>query len=79
MFGKVSEGIATRARCWKWPTVCGSAEERLQMDLSGVTVTMNPPRNPANNEGYFENIERHDDQLACPQYRSAGQPVRPYG
>ena len=27
------------------------------MDLAGVTVTMNPPRDPANNEGYFEYIE----------------------
>lgn len=30
---------------------------RLQQDLAGVTVTMNPPRKPENNEGYFEYIE----------------------
>jgi hypothetical protein len=33
------------------------AAVRLQQDLAGVTVTMNPPRDPANNEGYFEYIE----------------------
>ena len=33
------------------------AATRLQQDLAGVTVTMNPPRKPANNEGYFEYIE----------------------
>lgn len=31
--------------------------ERLQLDLSGVTVTMQPPRRPESNEGYFEVIE----------------------
>jgi hypothetical protein len=29
----------------------------LQSDLKGVTVTMNPPRRPEDNEGYFEYIE----------------------
>ena len=30
---------------------------RLQADLGGLTVTVNPPRDPANNEGYLEYIE----------------------
>ena len=29
----------------------------LQSDLKGVTVTMNPPRRPEDNEGYFEYVE----------------------
>ena len=33
------------------------AAARLQADLGGLTVTVNPPRDPANNEGYLEYIE----------------------
>ena len=34
-----------------------SAAMSLQTDLKGVTVTMNPPRRPEDNEGYFEYVE----------------------
>jgi hypothetical protein len=57
MFGKVSESISDSRSLLEMADRLRLAEERLQLDLSGVTVTMNPPRNPANNEGYFEIIE----------------------
>jgi hypothetical protein len=57
MFGKVSESISDSRSLLEMADRLRLAEERLQLDLSGVTVTMNPPRNPANNEGYFEYIE----------------------
>jgi len=34
-----------------------AAAARLQRDLQGMTVTMDPPRHPAEDEGYFELIE----------------------
>lgn len=34
-----------------------AAKNRLQADLAGVTVTVEPPRNPAMDEGYLELIE----------------------
>jgi hypothetical protein len=40
--------------------------------LSGVTATMNPPRNPANNEGYFEYIEGPVTQATAPSYAVNG-------
>ncbi len=57
MFGKVSEGIGDSRSLLEMADRLRLAEERLQLDLAGVTVTMNPPRNPANNEGYFEYLE----------------------
>ena len=57
MFGKVSEGIGDSRSLLEMADRLRLAEERLQLDLAGVTVTMNPPRDPANNEGYFEYIE----------------------
>ena len=57
MFGKVSEGIGDSRSLLEMADRLRLAEERLQLDLAGVTVTMNPPANPANNEGYFEYIE----------------------
>ena len=57
MFGSVGGALPTPARCSKRPTGCGWPRSGCNMDLAGVTVTMNPPRDPANNEGYFEYIE----------------------
>jgi hypothetical protein len=42
--------------------------------LSGVTATMNPPRNPANNEGYFEYIEGPVTQGTLSNAANAGTP-----
>ena len=57
MFGKVTESISDSRSMLEMADRLRLAEERLQLDLAGVTVTMNPPRDPANNEGYFEYIE----------------------
>jgi type II secretory pathway component PulJ len=57
MFGRVSEGIADSRSLLEMADRLRLTAQRLQMDLAGVTVTMNPPANPANNEGYFEYIE----------------------
>jgi prepilin-type N-terminal cleavage/methylation domain-containing protein len=57
MFGKVTESISDSRSLLEMADRLRLAEERLQLDLAGVTVTMNPPRDPANNEGYFEYIE----------------------
>ena len=38
------------------------------MDLAGVTVTMNPPRRPEDNEGYFEYIEGPATQATASNY-----------
>ena len=57
MFGNVAGAITDSRSMLEAADRLRLAEERLQMDLAGVTVTMNPPRDPANNEGYFEYIE----------------------
>jgi len=57
MFGKVSESIGDSRSLLEMADRLRLAETRLQLDLAGATATMNPPRNPANNEGYFEYIE----------------------
>jgi prepilin-type N-terminal cleavage/methylation domain-containing protein len=57
MFGKVTEGVSESRSLLEMAERLRLTAQRLQLDLAGVTVTMNPPRNPANNEGYFEYIE----------------------
>jgi type II secretory pathway pseudopilin PulG len=57
MFGDVSQGIADSRSMLEAADRLRLAATRLQQDLSGVTVTMSPPRKPENNEGYFEYIE----------------------
>ena len=57
MFGTVGGAITDSRSMLEVADRLRLAGERLQMDLAGVTVTMNPPRDPANNEGYFEYIE----------------------
>ena len=58
MFGDVSQGITdSRSMLESAEQLLGLVATRLQQDLAGVTVTMNPPRKPENNEGYFEYIE----------------------
>ena len=46
MFGKVSEGIGDSRSLLEMADRLRLAEERLQLDLAGVTVTMNPPAIP---------------------------------
>ena len=57
IFGNVSESISESRSMLESAEQLRLASTRLQQDLAGVTVTMNPPRDPANNEGYFEYIE----------------------
>jgi type II secretory pathway component PulJ len=57
MFGRVGESVTDSRAMLEAADRLRLAQARLQMDLAGITVTMNPPRNPANNEGYFEYIE----------------------
>ena len=46
MFGKVTEGITDSRALLEMADRVRLAGERLQLDLAGVTVTMNPPRDP---------------------------------
>ena len=57
MFGNVSETITESRSLTEMAERLRLAQIRLQQDLAGVTVTMNPPRKPGDNEGYFEYIE----------------------
>lgn len=57
MFGRVGEAITNSRSTLEMADRLRLAAQRLQLDLAGVTVTMRPPRDPANNEGYFEYIE----------------------
>ncbi len=57
MFGKVAEGITDSRSMLESAERLRLAETRLQMDLAGITATVNPPLKPEKNEGYFEYIE----------------------
>lgn len=57
MFGNVSNSISDSRGMLESADRLRLAEERLQMDLAGLTATPNPPRKPENHEGYLEIIE----------------------
>ncbi len=57
MFGALGQSITDSRSILEASERLRSAAARLQMDLQGVTVTMRPPRNPDDGEGYFEYIE----------------------
>jgi type II secretory pathway component PulJ len=57
MFGSVGQSITDSRAMLESADRLRLTATRLQQDLAGVTVTMNPPRKPENNEGYFEYIE----------------------
>ena len=57
MFGKVAESISDSRSMLEAAERLRLASVRLQQDLAGVTVRMDPPRKPETNEGYFEYIE----------------------
>jgi type II secretory pathway component PulJ len=57
MFGDVSQSITDSRAMLEASDRLRITATRLQQDLAGVTATMNPPRRPENNEGYFEYIE----------------------
>jgi hypothetical protein len=57
LFGTLGQSITDSRAILEASERLRSAAARLQMDLQGVTVTMLPPRNPDDGEGYFEYIE----------------------
>jgi len=57
LFGALGRSITDSRSILETSDRLRSAAARLQMDLQGVTVTMRPPRNPDDGEGYFEYIE----------------------
>ncbi len=57
MFGAVGGAITDSRSMLEAADKLRLTAERLQMDLAGATATMNPPRKPENNEGYFELIK----------------------
>lgn len=57
MFGEMGQGITDSRAMLEAADQLRLAATRLQQDLAGVTVTMNPPRRPEDNEGYFEYVE----------------------
>jgi type II secretory pathway component PulJ len=57
MFAQVGEGITDSRAMLEAADRLRVVQTRLQQDLGGVTVTMNPPCRPEDNAGYFEYIE----------------------
>jgi prepilin-type N-terminal cleavage/methylation domain-containing protein len=57
MFGQVSESITQSRAMLEAADRLRLAEQRLHLDLSGVTAIMNPPGRPENSRGYFEIME----------------------
>jgi type II secretory pathway component PulJ len=74
MFGKVTESISDSRALLEMADRLRLAEARLQLDLAGVTVTMNPPCDPANNQAYFEYREGGTVTGALAQNTDAGVP-----
>jgi type II secretory pathway component PulJ len=66
MFGAVGGAITDSRSMLEAADKLRLTAERLQMDLAGATATMNPPRKPENNEGYFEIIEGPVGPLVAP-------------
>lgn len=57
IFGLVGESVTDSRATLEMNERVRAALRRLQMDLDGLTVTMLPPRSPADNDGYFEYVE----------------------
>ena len=74
MFGDVGQGITDSRAMLESADRLRVVQARLQQDLAGVTVTMNPPRKPENNEGYFEYIE---GPVGTQRPTAATMPVNP--
>ncbi len=57
LFASVSAGVSASRASITMSEALRATARRLQSDLGGVTVTMQPPRRPESGEGYFELIE----------------------
>jgi len=84
MFGNVGRSITDSRSVLEMADHLRVPAARLQQDLEGITVTMNPPRKPENNEGYFEYIEGPVTEATAPNYAintdvSATEPDRTVG
>jgi hypothetical protein len=64
MFGALGKSITDSRAILESADRLRSTAARLQSDLEGATVTMLPPRNPDDGEGYFEYIEGNVVQTA---------------
>ena len=57
IFGAIGDNVSKSNSSMEMNDQLRSVKQRLQLDLSGVTVQMLPPRRDENGEGYFEIIE----------------------
>jgi len=57
IFGSIGDNVAKHNASMELSDQLRSVKQRLQLDLSGATTQMLPPRRPENGEGYFEIIE----------------------
>lgn len=57
LFAAISGGVSDSRATVEMTERLRSTALRLQEDLAGVTTVMDPPREPENDEGYFEYIE----------------------
>lgn len=57
IFGLVGQSVSDSRSTLEMTDRLRSTSIRLQRDLAGITVTMDPPRRPENDEGYFEYTE----------------------
>lgn len=64
LFGTVGDSVSGSRAVIEISERLRYARNRLQEDLSGVTVTMQPPRKPEAGEGYFEYIEGPQNDMA---------------
>ncbi|HEY2841757.1 MAG TPA: prepilin-type N-terminal cleavage/methylation domain-containing protein [Pirellulales bacterium] len=57
IFGRIGQSVSASRAVMEMTDQLRATKQRLQLDLAGITVTMLPPRDPKNGEGYFEYIE----------------------
>ena len=57
IFGAIGDNVSKSNSSMEMNDQLRSVKQRLQLDLSGVTVQMLLPRRDENGEGYFEIIE----------------------
>lgn len=74
LFGTVGDSVSGSRAVIEISERLRYARNRLQEDLSGVTVTMLPPRKPEAGEGYFEYIEGEDNDLEG-MFDGSGNPL----
>lgn len=66
IFGLVGQSVSDSRSTLEMTDRLRSTSIRLQRDLAGVTVTMDPPRRPENDEGYFEYTEGRIGYMGTP-------------